>query len=78
MTDAATLVDAILKANLPGFRIYFPTARGNAAGLPVPELVARCYPGVPLRQPVETMDGIVDLAAITQETGWLPRINHLP
>jgi nucleoside-diphosphate-sugar epimerase len=69
--DAASLINAILKANPPGFRTYLPAATANGFN-------REFFPNVPLRRPVEQMDGFVDIAAITRDTGWKPQFNELP
>jgi len=76
-SDAAALVEAVLRSSVTGFRIYFPAARGNGAGKPVADVVREFYDGVPLRQPMEQIESLVDISAITQETGWVPQVNEL-
>jgi nucleoside-diphosphate-sugar epimerase len=58
--------------SLPGFRIYFPAAPATQPPVPVADLVAKFYPNVPLRRPLEGMKGLVDTSALEQETGWSP------
>ncbi len=73
--DAARLVAAILHASLPGFRIYLPAERQNTAGLSPRQLIDRFYAHVPLRRPIDQIDALVDVSAITRETGWKPSEN---
>jgi len=76
--DAARLIDALLRADLPGFRIYFPavsepTPRAGS----VADVVRELYPSVPLRKPVEQMASLVDLSRIERETGWSPQVTRI-
>ncbi|HUS90608.1 MAG TPA: NAD(P)-dependent oxidoreductase [Phycisphaerae bacterium] len=71
--DAARLVDAILTRQKPGCHTICPTAPRPYTDVPVPELIERCFPGVPLRKPVEQMTGLVDISKITETLGWEPK-----
>jgi nucleoside-diphosphate-sugar epimerase len=75
--DAAALIGACLKADLPGFRVYFPAARDAHHPKPTPEIIREFYPNVPLTKPVDEIDFLVDIAAIERDTGWSPKINSL-
>ena len=72
--DAASLVAVVVAADLPGFRTYFPSARGDLLGKPTPDLIRELYPNVPLRKPLEQIDSLVDLSALERETGWSPQV----
>jgi hypothetical protein len=72
--DAGTLVAAILATDLPGYRIYLPTARGNLLRLPATQVIEKYYPNVPLRRPIAPDDSLVDVSRIECETGWRPAI----
>ena len=73
LPDAASLVVAMVKADLPGFRIYLPASPGTTlAPMPVDEIVARYYPDVP-RRAQSKFDNLVDVGEITRDTGWIPR-----
>jgi len=72
MTDAAALIEAILRAPLEGFRIYFPVCPDPAIRLPIPQIIRTYFPNVPLRKPIEQIDAMVDVSRITRETGWAP------
>ena len=76
-SDAARLLSAVLQSSLPGFRVYLPAARTNGSGKPAADAVRTFYRGVPLRCPLEQMDCLVDISAITRETGWTPQLNEL-
>jgi hypothetical protein len=77
MTDAAALIVACLNASLPGFRTYFPASTGNCLGKPAVEVIREHYANVPLRRPLEEIEGLVDTSRIQAETGWRPKINKL-
>lgn len=72
LSDAAALIGAVVKAPLPGHRIYLPAASENRTKLPAQEVVRRYYSHLPLRVPLEQMTGLVDLSGIEKETGWRP------
>jgi nucleoside-diphosphate-sugar epimerase len=76
--DAARLVLAVLRTDLPGFRIYHPGAATTMCGLSPTELIARFYQGVELRKPAHEMTSLVDITRITRETGWLPQLALTP
>lgn len=73
--DAGLLVAAILRADLPGFRIYTPASLHNRRAKPAHEVIAEFLPDAPLRSPLNDAAGesLVDISAITRETGWQPR-----
>lgn len=72
MEDAVSLVSAILSHDLPGFRVYLPSAPPPPGLGPVNELAARIYPDVPRRAPGEPLSDLIDIGRITRETGWKP------
>ena len=76
--DAARLIDAALRASLPGFRIYFVAAPQNITRQPLPELIAQHYANVPLRVPADQINALVDISQVTQQTGWTPQLTALP
>jgi nucleoside-diphosphate-sugar epimerase len=69
-TDAATLIGNVLRANLPGFRVYLPARLRPANNWPVARAIQELYPTVPLRMPAAEMQSLVDTSRITMETGW--------
>jgi nucleoside-diphosphate-sugar epimerase len=70
--DAASLVLAILRNPLPGFRIYLPAhPEPRRTESPI-DLIREYYPGVPLRRPLEEIESLVDISRIQNETGWSP------
>lgn len=71
--DAGRLVVAIVTANLPGYRCYFPAHPSVRFQMSEQEMIENYYSGVPLRKPVSEMRGLVDISRITAETGWTPR-----
>lgn len=75
--DGGTLVEAILRASLPGFRVYLPSARSTGFSEPAAETIRERFAGIPLRQPLEQITSLVDISRITEETGWVPTHNGL-
>ena len=69
--DAAAAVLAVLRARLPGFRVYVPATSHRHRDLSVPELIERFYPELP-----PTLPDLVDTSAITRDTGWRPAPDH--
>lgn len=63
--DAAALVLAILRSDLPGYRCYAPATSHRHADHTMSELVSRFYPDAPRH-----LDDLVDISRITEETGW--------
>ena len=72
--DAASLILAILKTPLEGFRVYFPAVDGLRGEMTVAQAIHDHFSNVPLRQPAEEMTSLVDISRITRETGWVPAI----
>jgi nucleoside-diphosphate-sugar epimerase len=72
-SDAAELVRATLEKQLPGYHQYYPAQTLEVRGVSVPELIREFYPTVPLRRPIEQIDALVDLSAITAAVGWSPK-----
>jgi nucleoside-diphosphate-sugar epimerase len=72
--DAAKLTAAILRADLPGFRVYHPATTSNVLAQPAAQVIERFYANVPLRRPIDQIDTLVDINRITSETGWQPGI----
>ncbi|MGD2124294.1 MAG: NAD(P)-dependent oxidoreductase [Gemmatimonadota bacterium] len=70
--DAARLILACLRSDLPGYRTYYPALSVVSKEM-ICRYVDRYYAGVPLRRPVTEMTSLVDLSEITAETGWVPR-----
>ena len=70
--DAARLIEAILAADLPGFRVYQPAAAGNTLGASSRQLIEQCYQSVPLKRPIKQIDRLIDIEQIELDTGWRP------
>ncbi len=75
--DAGRLVQAVIERQGPGYHQYFPGTSDALQQTPAAELVQRYYPGVPCRVPVEQMQTLVDISAITREVGWEPEQTRL-
>lgn len=75
MDDAARLIAATLRADLPGYRCYFPACLEPVAEEKVGELIDKYYQGVILKKPKNKLKSLVDISRITKETGWTPEDN---
>lgn len=75
MDDAASLIVATLKSDLPGYRCYFPACPEPLAEEKVGELIEKYYQGVKLNRPKNKLKSLVDISQITKETGWIPKDN---
>jgi len=71
-SDAADLIAAILRASLPGFRIYMPAHPNNRLGRATADVVRKYYPNVHLRRPLHEIKALIDISRIETETGWSP------
>ena len=69
--DAARLIQALLEAPLPGYRVYLPAVSVPPPGS-LPELLARYYSDVPLRRPLAARTDLCDCSRLQRETGWRP------
>jgi len=72
-SDAAELVRATLEKQLPGYHQYYPAQTLEVRGVSMPDLIREFYPSVPLRRPLEEIDRLVVLSAITSALGWAPK-----
>jgi len=73
VSDAASLVVAILERQAPGYHQLFPAAPDPYLAMPVAEIVKQFYPGVPLKVPLGQMRGLVDISAMERALGWTPK-----
>jgi nucleoside-diphosphate-sugar epimerase len=71
--DAARLFLAVVRAGLPGYRVYLAGTSHRHRDLPVAELVERFYPDVP-----RGVRDLVDISTITDEVGWRPTDAYRP
>jgi nucleoside-diphosphate-sugar epimerase len=71
-SDAAGLVRAVLEQQKPGYHQYYPAQCLQVRGLSVAALVAQHYPHVPLHQPLERLESLVDISALADDLGWAP------
>ena len=65
--DAARLFLAVVRADLPGYRVYVAGTSHRHRDLSVAELIDRFYPEVPPGTP-----DLVDISTVTEEVGWRP------
>jgi nucleoside-diphosphate-sugar epimerase len=72
-SDAAELVRATLEKQGPGYHQYYPAQTLEVRGLSAAALIREFYPDVPLRRPLEQIESLVDISAITAALGWLPK-----
>jgi nucleoside-diphosphate-sugar epimerase len=71
-SDAAELIRAVLEKQRPGYHQYYPAQTLEVRGVSAAQLIREFYPQVPLRRPIEQIDALVDVSAITKELGWAP------
>lgn len=71
-SDAARLLLAIVRTELPGYRCYMPASPTPAINMSPREIIERFFRGVPLQKPIEQIDALWDISAITADTGWKP------
>jgi UDP-glucose 4-epimerase len=71
--DAASLIEAIIRSPLSGYKCYMPVAKENLMRRPGYDLIPEYYANVSLRKPLEQIDQLVDISAIERETGWSPK-----
>jgi len=71
-SDAASLVRATLEQQRPGYHQYYPAQTLAVRGVSLAALVREFYATVPLRRPLEQLESLVDIDAITAALGWLP------
>ena len=69
--DAAELVLAVLRTDLPGYRVYMPGVAHRHRDLGPAELIGTHYPGVPIGT-----HELIDISTIVEETGWQPSPVH--
>lgn len=74
-SDSARLVEAILRADLPGFRTYIPASPQPFCRETVAELLGTVYAGVPLKRPAAEITSLIDITRIREETGWAPQVS---
>jgi nucleoside-diphosphate-sugar epimerase len=72
-SDAAELVRATLERQRPGYHQYYPAQTLDVHGFSAAALIREFYPDVPLRRPLEEIEALVDISAITEALGWFPK-----
>jgi nucleoside-diphosphate-sugar epimerase len=72
-SDAAELVRLTLEKQRPGYHQYYPAQTLEVRGLSAAALIRELYADVPLRRPLEQIEALVDISAITEALGWLPK-----
>lgn len=71
--DAARLVVAVVKAELPGYRCYLPAHPSPRIDMTPQAMIDRFFKGVPLKKPLDQIASMVDISRITADTGWVPQ-----
>jgi nucleoside-diphosphate-sugar epimerase len=72
--DAATLLLALLPTTWKGHRIYYPAAPTPRSPQTVHELLQKHYQNTPRKPGFENaIDSLIDITAITNDTGWTPK-----
>ncbi len=69
--DAATLFLAVIRSDLPGYRVYMPGTSHRHRDLAFPDLLRTHYPGLPVDLP-----DLIDVSRIVAETGWQPSTDY--
>jgi nucleoside-diphosphate-sugar epimerase len=70
--DTANLIERILEATLPGFRLYLPASKRQRAHLSIEETIERYYQHIPWGNPKSPRDRLIDISQLKKETGWEP------
>jgi nucleoside-diphosphate-sugar epimerase len=65
-----------LHRTTPGHAVYNIVADRTTTGTPTADLLARWYPGVPLRSPLAGNAGLYCTARASGELGWDPAVDH--
>jgi nucleoside-diphosphate-sugar epimerase len=73
LEDAAACVGDVLERQQPGFHQYFPAQAMELAGYDLERMVREFYPDVPLRRPLGELESLIDLSAVREAIGWLPK-----
>jgi nucleoside-diphosphate-sugar epimerase len=69
--DAASLFLAVIRTDLPGYRVYVPGITHRHRDLTFPDLLGTYYPDVPATTP-----DLIDVSTIVAETGWQPSTDY--
>ncbi|MDA3961947.1 MAG: NAD(P)-dependent oxidoreductase [Planctomycetota bacterium] len=70
--SAASAAVLAAERGLPGFHSYLPACPHVSLDMPVPEILATWFNGVPHKRPLEGATGLVDCSAIERDLGWTP------
>jgi nucleoside-diphosphate-sugar epimerase len=73
--DAARLLVACVKSELPGYRCYFPAHPRPRLLYTPQEIIEKFFIGTPLKRPIDQITSMADITSITAETGWTPQDN---
>ncbi len=71
--DAGELIALLVEQSPPGYRQYFPALAMQFKGKTNADLIRQFYPDTPLRGPAEDILELIDISAVTRDTGWVPK-----
>jgi len=69
--DAARLALAVVRTDLPGYRVYMPGVAHRHRDLALADLIRVHYPNAPA-----TTQDLIDVSTIVDQTGWHPNPVH--
>ena len=70
--DTANLLECILKATFPGFRLYLPASKRQRAHLSIEEVIEHYYSHIPWKNPDKPRERLIDISSLKEEIGWEP------
>jgi UDP-glucose 4-epimerase len=70
--DGARLIACALERSRPGYRQFFPGQTLDVTNVGARGLIERFYPQVPLRQPLESIERLVDISDLERELRFVP------
>jgi nucleoside-diphosphate-sugar epimerase len=74
IADASELVARCVSTpNLAGHRVYLPSGPESSWQVPLAEVLAKLYPDVPLRRPLDQLGTLIDQQHIAADLGWAPQ-----
>jgi nucleoside-diphosphate-sugar epimerase len=74
LPDAGELVARVVEQRRPGYHQYLPGSSITLRNWTMPEFVARYYPHVQLRRPVDEITDLADGSALLRDFSFTPRL----
>ena len=71
--DTGPLIESLIQADLPGYRVFFPAATLPGRDADAEEIRREFFPDIPLRGANPPLTSLVDCSELEQLTGWKPR-----